>query len=220
MPKERVAVYFDGFNLYHAIEDLHQPYLKWVNLWGLSRHLIKEKQQMIVRVIYCSAYATHFTNTVHHDKLTRHKSYCAALESKNVKCCMGKFAKRDLRYAGTRYKAIWRRREEKQTDVRIAISILEDAYDNLYDAAYIVSGDSDLVPCFESVRNRYPHKRLITVAPPSRKHNDELLALAHENVSIKASQLEKSLFGAVVRKNGVIISRRPAIYKPPKRASP
>lgn len=36
MTKERVICYIDGFNLYHAIRDLKQPYLKWVNLWTLA----------------------------------------------------------------------------------------------------------------------------------------------------------------------------------------
>ena len=32
----RVIAYVDGFNLYHSIDDLQKPYLKWVNLWALA----------------------------------------------------------------------------------------------------------------------------------------------------------------------------------------
>ena len=34
MPK-RVAVYVDGFNLYHAIDELRDNQLKWLDLWQL-----------------------------------------------------------------------------------------------------------------------------------------------------------------------------------------
>ena len=36
---KRVACYVDGFNLYHAIDDLRKPHLKWVNLWALAESL-------------------------------------------------------------------------------------------------------------------------------------------------------------------------------------
>lgn len=215
MRRERVAFYVDGFNLYHALDSLNKPHLKWLNLAKLAQLLTKVRDQKVVKIVYCSAFAVHFTNTPLHDKVNRHRAYCKALEAKQVICSMGKFAKRDMSFASSHYKARWKRREEKQTDVRIAISILEDAYEDIYDAAYVVSGDSDLVPCFERVRERFPAKRIITVAPPSRKHNDELLALAHGNLSIKTSQLEKALFGRVVVSHGITVARRPNSYKPP-----
>jgi uncharacterized LabA/DUF88 family protein len=34
--------------------------------------------------------------------------------------------------------------EEKQTDVNIACEIMQDCYENNFDVAYLVSGDSDL----------------------------------------------------------------------------
>lgn len=32
MTKERVAIFIDGFNLYHGLCELGQDHLKWVNL--------------------------------------------------------------------------------------------------------------------------------------------------------------------------------------------
>jgi len=40
-----VIAYIDGFNLYHAIDELAQPHLKWLNLWALSSHLLREASQ-------------------------------------------------------------------------------------------------------------------------------------------------------------------------------
>jgi len=33
----RTIVYIDGFNLYHALDDLRENHLKWVDLWALSQ---------------------------------------------------------------------------------------------------------------------------------------------------------------------------------------
>ena len=32
MPRRRVSVYIDGFNLYHAIDALNENHLKWLDL--------------------------------------------------------------------------------------------------------------------------------------------------------------------------------------------
>jgi hypothetical protein len=34
-----VIAYIDGFNLYHAIDDLEKPHLKWLDLNALSKRL-------------------------------------------------------------------------------------------------------------------------------------------------------------------------------------
>jgi len=214
MTKERVKVYFDGFNMYHALHHLRENHLKWVNLHKLSKRLIRPRTQELAGVVYCSALATHFTGTKDHSKLSRHTAYKDALEAKGVDCRMGKFAKRDLFFTRHNYRAKWKRREEKQTDVRIAISVIEDAYENEFDAALVVSCDSDLVPCFESVQKRFPEKRMVTVAPPGRKHNDELIALADEHLSIKTKQVRQCLFGARIVKNGSVVAARLSEYRP------
>ena len=37
----RVTVYVDGFNLYHAIEALADPILKWTDLRSLAQSYLK-----------------------------------------------------------------------------------------------------------------------------------------------------------------------------------
>ena len=81
MPKERVAAYYDGFNLYHAIDDLQQPHLKWVDLQKLARQIIRPQSQQIVAVRYFSAPANHYSNTPLYEKLLRHREYVRALEA-------------------------------------------------------------------------------------------------------------------------------------------
>ena len=50
----RAAFYIDGFNLYHAIDDLGLPHLKWVNLFALARQLVR-RDESVVRVVWCTA---------------------------------------------------------------------------------------------------------------------------------------------------------------------
>jgi uncharacterized LabA/DUF88 family protein len=57
--------------------------------------------------------------------------------------------------------------EEKRTDVNIAVSMVDDAYQNACDHFVLMSGDSDLVPGLATVRRRFAAKS-ITVYVPSR----------------------------------------------------
>src|SRR5204862_134630 len=105
---------------------------------------IASKSQRIVKVAYFSAFAHHFQNTPYEPRLRRHRAYVAALKAKGVHVRLGNFAKRSLDYKGKGFKACWVRREEKQTDVAIGVQVMRDAYSDLFDAAYILSCDTDM----------------------------------------------------------------------------
>lgn len=215
MPKERVAVYFDGFNLYHAIADLNRPHLKWVNLRKLAQLLIKTKTQRVVAVHYFSAYAKHFGGTPKVGRLLRHREYVRALEAKGVKPQMGNFARRDWRFGATHYRARWTKYEEKQTDVGIAVNLIHDAHRDEFDRALVVSVDTDMLPAFAIMRAAFPAKTVVCVAPPRRSHHRDIQDTGVELAVIKESQIEKALFGPLVRSGGAIIARRPPEYRPP-----
>jgi len=48
--KIRVACFVDGFNLYHAIDEMDREELKWVNLWKLMESFIDPTIHQIVGV--------------------------------------------------------------------------------------------------------------------------------------------------------------------------
>ena len=54
------------------------------------------------------------------------------------------------------------------TDVNIAVQLLMDAHADRFDAAMIISADSDLTGPVVNVRNEYPEKRVVVVFPPDR----------------------------------------------------
>src|SRR5437762_3268270 len=60
--KKRIAVYVDGFNLYHALKNLKKNHLKWLNLRALAEKFINPREEAIEAVFYFSAIATHIQN--------------------------------------------------------------------------------------------------------------------------------------------------------------
>jgi hypothetical protein len=45
-PTKRVSFYIDGFNLYHAIDELGDDRLKWLNLTSLCQSFLRPGDQL------------------------------------------------------------------------------------------------------------------------------------------------------------------------------
>jgi len=57
---------------------------------------------------------------------------------------------------------------EKKSDVNIAVKLITDAMEDLYDSAVLISADSDLTPAVEAVRKYFPDKKVLLFFPPKR----------------------------------------------------
>lgn len=202
---KRVIVYIDGFNLYHSIDDLKQPHLKWVNLFELSRSLLRDGENLVA-VNYFSAYATWLP-----DKYARHRTYIKALTHFGVTPFMGKFKKKN-KYCPA-CKVTSPGHEEKESDVRLSIGIVADAHDDKFDRAIVVSADSDLVPPIQHVRSRFPHKEVFVAAPPGRMSTGRDLS---PKLEITRGRIAKALLPEnVTDENGDLFFLRPNEYNPP-----
>lgn len=84
--RERVICFVDGFNLYHAIDAIGKPYLKWLDLRLLIIHLTRSKSQIITQILFFSAHPTWKP-----DSYSRHRNYIAALLATGVTPIMGQF---------------------------------------------------------------------------------------------------------------------------------
>lgn len=207
MSLKRVIVYIDGFNCYHAIDDLNVPHLKWVNYWESSKQLL-QRDEVLVAVKYFSAYADHFPHS-----LARHKVFVKALKSTGVQCFLGKF-KEKTQYCKN-CGAILSLHEEKETDVQIAIHLLADATSRSCDVAILVSGDSDLVPVVKMCRRLMLPIEIVTASTPSRSHCKEIRDLKCRTVKLSRTIVEHSLFPAsIVLSDGTTVNR-PYEYDPP-----
>ena len=195
----RVAAFIDGFNLFHALDanpTFHK--YKWLNLSRLTRCFVKQDDE-ITGVFYFTAYAS-WNPT----KVEKHKNYVRALELEGVKPVFGEFRRKDRRCpkCGKIYPTF----EEKETDVNIAIKLFQTALANLYDTALIVSGDSDLIPALEAVKQTFPDKRIIVVIPIGR-HAEALKQTAHAHMKLKEKHLASCQFEDEIRKGDLVLIR-------------
>lgn len=208
----RAAVYIDGFNLYHAIADLNQPHLKWVDLRALSIRIIRKDEQL-VRVVWCTA-----TNKKHHQKMLRWREYRKALEAVGVTCMEGHFTEEPRNCPeGHRYF----HPTEKEGDVNVAICLVSDGHLGMYDVAYLVTPDSDQLATVKLMRSRMPEKQIISVAPPKRSHSKAIIDLASDTRVIHQAVIENCLFsGPAIIVDGALVARRPEQYAPPEGWTP
>jgi hypothetical protein len=112
--------------------------------------------------------------------------------------------------------ATWKTHEEKETDVHFSLTFLEDAIDDVFDRAIIISADSGHIPAVRRVRARFPRKQVFVATPP-RRHGKArgLLNVCNSGMPITAGRLEKCLFPELVEgKSGLTVASRPLSYKP------
>ena len=212
-PKLRSALYIDGFNLYHALDDLREPWLKWLDLWALGEALINKRQEILHAAVWCTAEYYHDT-----EKRGRHRAYKAALEASGVTFVPGHFVDEDVhcrKCSGTH-----RKKTEKEGDVNVAIHLIGDAFQDKYDNFYLLSADSDQTATAAYFRTTFGHKRLVLVAPPGRTHSKHTLRYASGHKSIWKETVEACLLPEVVLKDGKAVVRRPLAYAPPGASAP
>lgn len=156
----RVMTYIDGFNIYHAIDDLKKPHLKWVDLVALGESLLRDGEEMTA-VKYFSAYATWMPA-----RYARHRDYVAALKAAGATPFMAQFKEKRRRCfeCGTS----WIGHEEKETDVQIAVHMVADALADDVDRIIVISADTDLAPAIRMIANRRPACEVFVATPPGR----------------------------------------------------
>ncbi len=133
--------------------------------------------------------------------MKRHRLYIRALELTGVHTVYGAFKKKDV--FCTHCKQMFIKREEKRTDVNIAIHVQGLAQKDMYDRALLLTGDSDLIPAVEWVRTQYPEKRISVIVPIGRPVTQHLRAAANDHSKIKESHLQALSLPAIIHlKNG------------------
>jgi len=187
----RAAFYVDGFNLYHSLRTQHPlaTACKWLDVRALCQSFLM-KTEKLVKVTHFTAFATWAP-----DKVRRHQRYVRALRHTGVEIVMGEFKwkERECQHCG----GIIQTHEEKRTDVNIAARLIRDAYLDVYDSAFIMSGDSDLIPGIETVRELFPSKELVAVFPLNRVTNSVKDAV-DRYMRTKVPRIQRCLFPMVI----------------------
>ncbi len=212
MTQKRVICYVDGFNLYHAIDNLNKPHLKWLDLRSLvEKNYVNSHAEKLVAIKYFSALATH------RPSVGRHRTYIRAIQSTGVEVILGKFGTDPKLCRRCNYN--WDERREKKSDVRLACTMVVDAYTDQMDTAILISNDTDFVPPIEVLCGLPNPKTVRALVPPGMNINMDLSNAADTNnpsAQITRDILEQNLFNRILRDEFKKIIRRPPEYDPPK----
>lgn len=191
----RVIFLIDGFNLYHSICDAQKDSglgSKWLNIYSLMSSYLEHlsNDAFIENIYFFTAIRTH-VQKFNPDTVKRHKNYLNLIKETGIEVVEGKFKKgksccKHCKKEGEKY-------EEKETDVNIAVKLVELAFTNAAEAFVIVSGDTDLIPGVDVVRRQFPNKKVFVAFPYKRK-NADILSRVDGSFKIKVDTCSKHQF--------------------------
>lgn len=208
----RVITYIDGFNLYFGLKTAGWKHYYWLNPRQIGLELLKA-DQTLVKTRYFTARVS--PDPADPDNAKRQSTYLDVVACEpDTAIVYGHYLSKPRRCFSCG--ATWQSYEEKKTDVNIAMALLNDAADDLFDVALVISADSDLVPPIESVRKRHPAKRVIVVFPPERRSHD-LARVATAAFPLGRKVIADSQFPDTYTTPAGVVLQRPARWAaPPK----
>ncbi len=200
-----VRAYIDGFNLYHAIEKAGVPALKWLNLRQVVENILRPGETLD---------EVHFFTAVwpyEAKKQKRHENFIAALEAYGVQVHRGKFSK-PQRWC-ERHERRCPFREEKQTDVGIAVKMLSDALGGRAERMILVTADSDQIPTAKAL-TAIEGINLTLAFPPGRAQEArELGNLIPDRLELHVERLLECKMPRTVKLDGKVVATMPALYQ-------
>ena len=201
----RVVAYIDGFNLYFGLRSAGWKRFYWLNLQTLAQNLLKAGQDLV--------FTKYFTSRVPYpaEKERRQSTFLDALETlSDFRIYYGHYQTNSQRCGKCGNRAFVP--SEKMTDVNIAVEMMSDAYQDLFDVALLISADSDLTAPVLAIKSLFPDKRVIVAFPPQR-HSVQLERLAHGSFQIGRATIARSLFPEKVPKADGFILQKPPEWK-------
>lgn len=189
----RTNVYIDSWNLYFGCLK-GTPY-RWINVAELARQSLPSHYQINRLRFFTARIQARPTDP---QQAVRQETLFRALQTvPNLTMHYGTFLVNTPRMPlaaplsdGTRFVNVIKT-EEKGSDVNLATHLLVDAFDNDFDAAVVVSDDSDLVEPIRVVRQKFG--RHVTVLSPRGKSR-ELYKIATRFRQIDPLVLQASQF--------------------------
>ena len=191
----RTYVYVDGLNLYYRA--LRGTPHKWLDLLALCRRVLRPQNQ-ILKIKYFTARIQPTTRNPLQNR--RQDVYLRALRKhhpEQIETHFGHFLSKPARFPladpaenGRIVNVI--RSEEKGSDVNLAVHMVSDAWENLYDCAVLITNDSDLIEAMRLTKEKHPEKLVGLVSPARKYHSRPLRAQADFFTRIEQRFLGKS----------------------------
>ena len=170
----RTNVYIDGFNLYYGA--LRRSPYRWLNLEELCRRILGSRYTLN-RIRYFTADVKQ--SRTDKQKHVRQQIYQRALRTiPSVTIHKGRFIRRPrwmnlaAPLPGLLKRARVQRTEEKGSDVNLATYLVFDAAVRDFQAAFVISNDTDLVEPIRLVRQEF--SRPVGVISPHRSRSDQM----------------------------------------------
>ena len=182
MSAERAILFIDGSNFYHATRGVGVAAGN-LDYRSLARRLILDRELTGIRY-----YAGRVSGDIH--RIASQSKFLDRLRSQGIEITLGRIERTmltpDSNPLASRLKPLlaiireesnhpvlaelealvetrFPRYTEKRVDVSIAVDMVTMAYEGMYDVAYLLSADSDLVPAVEAVRSR--GKKVFAASP-------------------------------------------------------
>jgi hypothetical protein len=210
---ERCIMYVDGYNFYYAIERnaaLTPIYLGWCDFAALGRQFMVPNGGVLEKIKYFTAPVGRYGKKGGHlgSEEGRQARWLQAIASiDNLVVVEGVYTGDSNAPRG---------REEKETDVQIAISMVIDASGDHCDRAIVLTGDRDQRPAVRAVAVDFGKKVDVWISP-----NQEIgfwkAAEAYGGVRVRPitrSMLEKSRLPEVIKMGDTIVEA-PRIWRRP-----
>jgi uncharacterized LabA/DUF88 family protein len=161
--KKVARLYIDGFNFYYSIynnKELHRC-VCWCDFRKLAeKHLLTDEYEL-ARIKYFTSLVGDYGGFIEQERQDLWLRAIKNIEGLEI-------------IEGYHVKHPYKPREEKQTDVNIAVEMLMDAFlHDDFDKAILLSGDLDLAPAALAVAEKLPETKTKTVEvwmPPGQSY--------------------------------------------------
>lgn len=195
---KRITFLIDGFNLYHSVRQASKDLklggtgTKWLNIYEMCESYLPlfGKDSKLEDVFYFSAFAYHMQSIDKHT-VARHKKIIKCLEATGIDVTLNEFKPKNVRC--NLCKGVFKRHEEKETDVALSAKLFEVLIEKSCDAVVLMTGDTDLLPAVETATRLYPNVS-IRFAFPYRRFNNLLKTRFPDSFQIKKNIYTKFQF--------------------------
>lgn len=132
---ERVVFFLDGSNFYHRLKDV-ELYFKQLLLFDykMFAEWLAHERKIAECIYYVGLVKKEVGNNKSEDLVKDQQKLFANLQNRGWKIKTGYMMRHGKDY------------KEKGVDVKLAVDILDMAYQDKYDTAVIISSDTDLIP--------------------------------------------------------------------------
>jgi uncharacterized LabA/DUF88 family protein len=198
----KVIVYIDGFNLYFGMNEKFGKQYLWLDLECLAKSFLLPGEPLI-KVKYFTALISN-----NPAKEQRQQTFIQALQAAtSCEFYYGRYQSNTTTCRNCHFN--WPSPKEKMTDVNIASQLIKDAFTNEFDKAIIVSGDADLVPPVNIVKQYLPVKKIGFYFPPNR-HSIHLSSIADFSAVIGKKKVRTcQLPISVTKQDGFLLHKPP-----------